>query len=87
MAIQPTTSSEKGLQQELIDFVTARAVGDAGAALDADSHILTLSTCTGGYSFQYVSVLKLSSIITQLFYTAYVFYTLYVFSFVHRLTR
>ncbi len=33
---------EKGLQQELIDFVTARAVGDAGAALDADSQFLIL---------------------------------------------
>lgn len=52
---------EKGLQQELIDFVTARAVGDAGAALDADSHILTLSTCTGrGYETRWVVQAALS---------------------------
>lgn len=44
-----------GRQQELIDFVMEHSVGDTGVTLDTDSHLLTLSTCTGrGYATRWV---------------------------------
>lgn len=46
---------EQERRQELIDFVTAHSADGIEAPLDTDSHILTLSTCTGrGYATRWV---------------------------------